>query len=123
MFSTKNRQPFLNDAKLRDVCMPIRQESAGSSNRRLGRTIAVADLVRELKRDSSKWLKEQSPDLGEFHWQDGYGAFSVSPSHVAQLTEYIKNQQKHHQTESFQDEFRRLLKKYGIDYDERYIWD
>ena len=83
----------------------------------------MSDLVRELKRESSKWLKEQSPDLADFYWQSGYGTFSISPDHVEALTAYIKNQDEHHKKESFQDEFRRLLRLYGIEFDERYVWD
>jgi putative transposase len=80
-------------------------------------------LIRELKRQSSKWIKEESPDLTSFYWQQGYGAFSISPSHLVALTAYIANQEKHHKSETFQDEFRRLLAKYKIDYDERHVWD
>ncbi len=79
--------------------------------------------MRELKRDSSKWIKDENPALAEFHWQDGYGAFSVSPGHVQELTAYIQNQKQHHERESFQDEFRRLCAKYGVPIDERYVWD
>lgn len=90
---------------------------------RLGRSIPVSDLVRELKRESSKWLKAKSPGLAEFHWQNGYGAFSVSPAHVNALIEYISNQENHHRRETFQEEYRRLLTKYGLEWDERYVWD
>jgi REP-associated tyrosine transposase len=90
---------------------------------RLSRTISVSGLVRELKRESSKWLKTKSPDLAIFEWQAGYGAFSISPGHVEQLREYITRQEEHHKSESFQDEFRRFLRNYGIEYDERYVWD
>jgi hypothetical protein len=62
-------------------------------------------------------------DLDEFYWQNGYGAFSISPSHVEALKKYIINQEQHHRRESFQDEFRRLLRKYNIEFDERYVWD
>jgi REP element-mobilizing transposase RayT len=139
VFSTKNRTPFLQDKDLRDrmhaylagICRNLECPSIRIGGVEdhvhilcyLSRTVAVADLVRELKRDSSKWIKEQSADLAEFHWQDGYGAFSISPSHVEQLTTYIVNQAEHHGAESYQDEFRRLLNKYGIEYDERYVWD
>jgi hypothetical protein len=85
----------------------------------LAKTLDVATLSRELKRESSKWIKEQNPRLADFHWQKGYGAFSVSPSHVPALIEYIVNQEDHYRSESFQDEFRRLCKKYGIEFDER----
>jgi putative transposase len=83
----------------------------------------VADLVKELKRESSLWVKSKWPALSEFHWQKGYGAFSISPKHVEPLRGYIDNQEDHHRKESFQDEFRRLLTKYGMDWDERYVWD
>jgi putative transposase len=65
----------------------------------------------------------EGSDCAESHWQDGYGAFSVSPSHVPDLTNYIAKQEEHHANVSFQDEFRRLLAKYDIEYDERYVWD
>jgi len=79
--------------------------------------------VKEVKQQSSLWIKTKSPDFSEFHWQNGYGAFSISPSHVGPVSAYIENQQEHHKTESFQDEFRRLLTKYGIEWEERYVWD
>ena len=83
----------------------------------------VADLVRDLKRDSSSWIKVEFPPLSDFYWQQGYGAFSVSPSHIVDLKAYIANQMDHHKTETFQDEFRRLCRKYGVPIDERYVWD
>ena len=76
-----------------------------------------------LKKDSSKFVKTLSADLATFHWQDGYGLFSVSPSHVLAVREYIRNQEEHHKKESFQEEFLRILKKYKVEYDERYLWD
>jgi len=90
---------------------------------RLARTVTVADLVETLKTSSSKWLKTQSPALASFAWQRGYGAFSVGPSDLNALLHYIDNQDEHHRTRTFQDEYRTFLKKYGIDYDERYVWD
>ncbi|HEU5123446.1 MAG TPA: IS200/IS605 family transposase [Verrucomicrobiae bacterium] len=90
---------------------------------RLARTVTVADLVETLKTSSSKWLKTQSPALASFAWQRGYGAFSVGPSDLNALLHYIDNQDEHHRTRTFQDEYRAFLKKYGIDYDERYVWD
>ncbi len=139
VFSTKNRAPFLKDKAFRDrvhaylkgICdnqdSPSLQVGGVEDHVhilcRLSKKLGVADLIRELKRDSSSWIKSQQPSLAEFHWQNGYGAFSVSPSHVEALIEYIKNQEEHHKTETFQDEFRRLLRKYGIEYDERYVSD
>jgi len=90
---------------------------------RLSRTITIAKLVQELKTASSIWAKAQSPALGEFAWQRGYGCFSISPSHLNALIEYIDNQEQHHQTRTFQDEFRAFLEKYGVQYDEAYVWD
>ena len=89
----------------------------------LAKTLSISDFIRELKRESSKWLKDQSPDLSSFFWQGGYGAFSISPGHVEALTRYIARQEDHHKTETFQEEFRRLLGLYGIEFDERYVWD
>ena len=88
-----------------------------------GRTISIADFIKELKRASSQWAKTKDPSLADFYWQSGYGAFSISPGHVADLVAYIENQEEHHRTETFQDEFRRLMTKYGIEWDERYVWD
>jgi REP element-mobilizing transposase RayT len=139
VFPTKDRRPFLQDRELRErvhaylagICRNQDSPSLRVGGVEdhvhilcyLGRTVAIADLVRELKRDSSKWIKQQSPQLAAFHWQDGYGAFSVSPSHVEPLERYIQDQEGHHRQESFQDELRRLLKKYSVEYDERYVWD
>jgi len=90
---------------------------------RLSRTVTVAKLVEELKTSSSKWLKTQSPVLKLFSWQSGYGAFSVGPADLPALRRYIDEQETHHQKTTFQDEFRLLLKKYGVEHDERYMWD
>jgi REP element-mobilizing transposase RayT len=91
---------------------------------RLSRTLSAAKLVQELKTASSKWLKTQSPpSLIDFAWQRGYGAFSVGPSDLTALKRYIDNQENHHLTRTFEDELRTFLKKYGIEHDERYMWD
>jgi putative transposase len=90
---------------------------------RFGRTLSIANLLQELKRESSKWIKTQSNTLADFHWQNGYGAFSISPSHVEEVRHYIATQEEHHRTVTFQEEFRRLLSKYGLEWDERYVWD
>ncbi len=90
---------------------------------RLSRTLTTAKLVEELKTSSSKWLKKQSPGLAKFSWQRGYGVFSVGPSDLEALRSYIRNQEEHHRTRSFQDEYRAFLTKYGVEFDERYLWD
>jgi putative transposase len=87
------------------------------------RTIAPADLVREIKIGSSKWIKERDRRLAAFHWQGGYGMFSISPAHREGLEKYIANQAEHHRVISFQEEYRRLLTRYGVELDERYVWD
>ena len=90
---------------------------------RLSKTLSVSKLIAELKKGSSSWVKAEFRNTDSFYWQNGYGAFSVSPTHLPALTEYIRNQEEHHRQESFQDEFRRLLRKYDVDYDERYVWN
>jgi len=90
---------------------------------RLSKTLSASEFVKEIKRATSAWIKEEFPDLREFYWQNGYGAFSISPSHVDALQKYIQNQAEHHRRESFQDELRRLFRKCGVEYDERYVWD
>ena len=89
----------------------------------LPRTIAVADLVKEIKSGSSRWIHDGAARPKDFHWQAGYGVFSISPEHKESVTRYIGNQREHHQTVSYQDEYRRLLAKYEIPHDERYVWD
>ena len=80
-------------------------------------------LVEEVKSHSSKWIKTKGVDYSNFYWQDGYGAFSVNPRGVDRVITYIKNQKAHHDKKSFQDEYRSILKKHAIEYDERYVWD
>lgn len=80
------------------------------------------DLLEEIKKQSSKWIKNQGNQYSNFYWQDGYGIFSVNPTQVNVVVEYIKNQEEHHRTVLFQDELRAFLKKYKVEYDERYIW-
>jgi putative transposase len=137
--STKNRQPFLRDKVFRErvhaylvgICDNLGCPSIKTGGVedhvhllcRFGKSIQIQDWLRDLKRDSSKWIKAEQPSLAEFHWQLGYGAFSLSPAHVDALTRYIENQEEHHRRESFQDEFRRLCRKYGVPIDERYVWD
>ena len=138
IFSTKNREPVL----IREVRAKLNAYIAGILKQhdcigleingvadhvhmlfRLGRSIAVAKVVEEVKTGSSKWLKMQSAQLAAFHWQSGYGAFSVSESAIPEVGAYIRNQNKHHERMSFQEEFRLFLKKHEIEFDERYVWD
>jgi putative transposase len=89
----------------------------------LGRTISISQLVEGIKTGSSKWIKTKGDRYAGFCWQNGYGAFSVGQSQLEDLRRYIANQRDHHRRLSFQDEFRELLKRYEIEYDERYVWD
>jgi len=89
----------------------------------LARTCAPSDLVQEIKTGSSKWLKTKGTRYTNFHWQGGYGIFSISPSHRPALEDYIATQAEHHRVVTFQEEYRRLLEKYEIQFDERYVWD
>ena len=89
----------------------------------LGRSIAIADLVEEVKTGSSKWIKTMGREFKNFHWQKGYGAFSIGQSNVAALKRYIRSQKHHHRRITFEDEYRTFLKRYEIEFDERYVWD
>ena len=90
---------------------------------RLSKKYQLSKVLETVKRSSSKWIKTKSKNLKDFHWQDGYGAFSVSPSFVDKVRSYIKNQRTHHQKHLYKDEFLTLLKKHNIQYDVKYLWD
>lgn len=139
VFSTKDRSPYLRDPKLRaDAhaylgeisrrldCTPMLVggvEDHVHMLARFGRTIAQADWVKELKRASNVWMKEQGPAYSDFQWQGGYSGFSVSASNLDRVLKYIANQEEHHRQMSYQDEVRALLRKHKEKWDERYIWD
>lgn len=89
----------------------------------LSKKIALMKLLEEVKSHSSKWMKTNDDLLKNFYWQDGYGAFSVNPSEVDTVINYIANQKEHHSKKTFQDEYRAILEKYKVEYDERYVWD
>ena len=140
VYSTKHRQHQLQDVELRTrlwaymaVVMRDRLESSailinGVSDHVhilfcLSRNFKPKEVVQITKTETSKWLKDQSPDMHDFAWQSGYGMFSVSESNIPQLKDYISRQEEHHRTMSFQEEFRALCEKHGIEIDERYVWD
>lgn len=89
----------------------------------LSRVKTVAQVVETLKTSTSKWIKSKGVNFAGFHWQTGYGAFSVSQSNVTEVVAYINNQKEHHSQRSFQDEMRLLFQKHGMEFDERYVWD
>ncbi|MBL9123763.1 MAG: IS200/IS605 family transposase [Planctomycetaceae bacterium] len=88
----------------------------------LARDSTVADAVRVVKSNSSRWLQE-TVRLKGFHWQDGYGAFAVSYSNLEQVKSYLANQEQHHRGQSYQDEFREFLRRHNLAWDEEYVWD
>ncbi len=88
----------------------------------MSKNIALAKLVEEIKKQSSRWIKTKDSYYNHFAWQGGYGGFSVSPSLHDKTKRYIENQEEHHKKMSFKEEYLLFLKEYGIDYDERYIW-
>jgi REP element-mobilizing transposase RayT len=89
----------------------------------LSRKFAIKDVIEEAKTETTKWLKKQGPQYRDFHWQSGYGIFSVSESNSEEVKRYIANQVEHHKKKSFQDEFRALCQRHGIEIDEQYVWD
>ena len=89
----------------------------------LPRTITIAKYLEEIKKESSKWIKTQGSTFKSFAWQNGYATFSVSSSKVKAVTDYINNQKEHHKVMTFEEEVIRFLKEYGVEYDERYLWD
>ena len=89
----------------------------------LSKHLTLVDLLGKIKSHSSRWMKTKDERLKDFYWQDGYGAFSVNPTEVDVVKAYIERQHEHHQQKTFQDEYRAFLKKYKVEYDERYVWE
>jgi putative transposase len=87
------------------------------------KNIALSALMKELKRSSSAWIKTAGKRFRDFHWQDGYGAFSIGQRDMQELKRYIANQKEHHRKQTFQEELIQFLEEYGIEYDERYLWN
>ena len=138
IFSSKNREPWLDadvrprmHAYLATICRDLDAEAfrvGGVADHvhlvvTLPRTLSQSALVEEIKKLSSKWIKGLDPKCRQFYWQRGYGAFSLGRSQLDAVVKYISEQEEHHRRVSFQDEFRRVLTKYGVPLDERYVWD
>ncbi len=139
IFSTKDRYPFLSDRSIREethkyLAGILRKHDCptlvvgGVADHvhalfALSKNHSIAEIVYEVKRGSSKWIKTKGPELKKFQWQSGYGAFSVSQSHVEQVRGYIEGQERHHRRVTFEDEFREFLRRYEVEFDERYLWD
>ena len=139
VFSTKDRRAFLRDKDLREElhwylggilskldCQPLivgGVEDHVHLLSTLSRTRDAAEMVKEVKRGSSLWLKTKGAEFRDFSWQNGYGIFSVGFSQIEAVRSYIAGQEEHHRKISFQEEFRKLLHRYEIEFDERYVWD
>jgi len=138
VFSTKVRRPFINPElgeELHPYIGGIIRDAGGEPIEiggvadhvhilaKLPATLAVADALRLIKSNSSKWAGERPDLVRTFTWQTGYAAFTVSKSQVGTVREYIQNQERHHRRKTFKQELVSLLKKNDIEYDERYLWD
>jgi|SRR5437870_10092897 len=138
IFSTKNREPFItpeiepelfaymggilknNDSRLLNA--------GGTTNHvhlivSQSKNVALSSLIKDVKKDSSSWIKTKGRSFRNFHWQDGYGGFSIGKSDIPNLKRYIAHQKEHHRKRSFQEELIQFLDEYGIAYDERYLWN
>lgn len=138
VFSTKHRRPLIHPpveaelhAYLGGICNRLEchvLKVGGYTDHihilcMLSKKIALMTLMEKLKANSSKWIKTKGGHYADFYWQDGYGAFSVSPRGVDAVIAYIANQHAHHDRKTFQDEHRAFLKKHRVEFDERYVWD
>lgn len=138
VFSTKNREKTIVKslraelhAYLAGICRAKGSQAyrvGGTSDHvhiacTLPRTLTMAKLVEEIKKPSSSWMKQQSSGSPHFAWQAGYGIFSLGQSQLPVLIKYIDNQEEHHRTKSFKEELLEFLEKYGVEYDEKYLWD
>ena len=138
VFSTKNRQKLIDnsiEASLYEYlggickgleCNPVKV--GGHKNHvhvlcLLSRKVAQMKLLEEIKKQSSKWIKTKGQAYSNFYWQDGYGIFSINPTEIDKVIDYIESQHEHHKHKSFQDEFRDFLTKYKVKFDEQYVWD
>ncbi len=137
IFSTKHREPLISESigpRLHGYIAGILDNLNCPSLRTggvtdhvhslfaLSRTVSQAEIVEEVKKSSSKWMKVEGGIPG-FSWQAGYGAFSIGESQAETVIAYIRNQAEHHRKMTFQEEFRKILERYKISYDERYVWD
>ncbi|MFN0018723.1 MAG: IS200/IS605 family transposase [Pirellulaceae bacterium] len=139
VWSTKHRTPFLKDKGVRrelyaymatvlqTMDSPVIIINGVDDHVHvlclMSRKFTLAQLFEAVKADSSKWIKTKGAAYREFYWQSGYGVFSVSESNCPEVKEYIADQEEHHRKMSYQDEFRWLCKKHGVEIDERYVWD
>jgi putative transposase len=137
VFSTKNREPFItteiepelfayvggilnnHDSRLLDAGGTADHVHLLVSQ---SKNISLSALMKDIKKDSSSWIKTKGSEFRNFHWQDGYGAFSVGKSEIPELKKYIASQKEHHRKRTFKEELIEFLEEYGVAYDERYLW-
>lgn len=137
VFSTKNRERWINESIEQQVWSYLAGiiRAHDSKAIQIGgfddhihilmsipATITISDLVKRIKGESSKWISNQWPHMRDFRWQDGYGAFTLGQSQIADTVAYIRNQRAHHQSKTFEGEYRRFLQIHGIEVDEKYIF-
>ena len=137
VFSTKNREPLLipavRDDLYRYIAGIVKKEKGvliqigGMPDHlhlvvKLNPAHSLSDVMKNIKAGSSKWINDQKMVMGRFGWQEGYGAFTISESQLSGVIQYVKEQESHHRTLSFKDEFVLFLKRHRIEYDDRYIW-
>jgi REP element-mobilizing transposase RayT len=138
IFSTKNREAVLSEALRAELdaymtvvlqnldCHPVIIKSVADHIHVLAgiaRTISMSDAVKDIKTATSRWIKAREPKLNGFAWQSGYAAFAVSVSNIEGVRRYIANQEEHHKSRTFQEEYRAFLEKHHVPYEERYVWD
>jgi putative transposase len=138
VFSTKHRQPLIVDSIKEELfgylggicknleCNPI--QVGGYKDHvhilcLLSKKIALVDLIEKVKSNSSKWIKTKGIEFENFYWQNGYGAFSVNPTELDVVKNYIIHQVEHHKKKTFKEEFLAFLKKYNVEFEEKYVWD
>ncbi|QDT72772.1 IS200/IS605 family transposase [Lacipirellula limnantheis] len=138
IFSTKNRQPFLDDeirprvhaflaTTIREMDSPWVVVGGIDDHVHIlfdmGKKHTPIEFVEQTKRESSKFVKTLGAPFGEFYWQRGYGMFSVGPAHRQEAEDYVRHQEEHHCAKTFQEEFRAFFERYEVEYDEQYVWD
>ena len=138
IFSTKQREPLVTPAWREELYSYIAGILRGQDGQaleiggtpdhvhvvmRIRPDVSVSDMVRLVKANSSKWANERPDGAGRFAWQRGYGAFTVSVSQLEAVRQYVRSQEEHHRHRTFQEEFVEFLKRHGIEFDERYLWD
>jgi REP element-mobilizing transposase RayT len=137
-FSTKNRLPLIDDSIKMSLweyiggickrleCSPIR---VGGYNDHvhicclLSKKMSIMNLLEEIKKQSSKWIKTKGNQYIQFYWQDGYSIFSINPVEIEVVVRYIDTQEEHHKKRTFKEELLAFLKKHGFEYDETYLWN